>query len=216
MVEAGGRAVFCFWLPGGPRPQTLTFVMSIHRSLRFRSLDDARQELARIESSVVEATGLWSLGQIYNHLSESLEHCTSSYPRYAPTFLRRTIGPLAFRSMRNKGYMPPGSMNPDAPRAREDQDAEIAMRRLWSALDRFEAFDGTHPEHPFFGSLTREEWRILQTFHLANHLGYVQIVGPRAGEKSARAKSTPSRRPKSSAPRTSSGAKKKKTAKKKR
>ncbi len=190
--------------------------MSIHRSLRFRSLDDARQELTRIESSVVEATGLWSLGQIYNHLSESLEHCTSSYPRYAPKFLRRTIGPLAFRSMRNKGYMPPGSMNPDAPRAREDQDAESAMRRLRSALARFEAFDGTHPEHPFFGSLTRDDWRILQTFHLANHLGYVQIVGPRAGEKTARGKAVPSRKAKPAAKRAAAGTRKKAVAKKKR
>lgn len=152
------------------------------RQLRFHSIDDAIRELEEIESSVVETTGLWSLGQIYQHCAINLEHIMSSYPRILPLFVRRTIGPWAFRSMLKKGYMTEGNINPNAPKVREEIDFGPELKRLKANLIKFRNYEGPFPEHPFFGKLSLPEWKTLQSYHLANHLGNIRIIAPKRGK----------------------------------
>lgn len=146
--------------------------MSLRRDLRLKTLDDVLAELDRLEASNIQTVGKWSFYQILTHVAGALDSSISAYPRLLPGLIRKTIGPLAFRRMLAKGFMDEGSPNPDAPREREEGDAEAAMKQLRSAIARFRKHSGPVAEHPFFGTLTKEDFTTLHAYHASLHLSF--------------------------------------------
>ncbi len=147
----------------------------MNRNLRFKNLNDAVNELQRLDKGKVVTAKLWSYYQILNHCADSLEFSMSSYPRVMPSFIRKTIGKFFFKKLMKDGYMKPGSPNPGAPKKREEGDVVSALKRLRNSISIFTKYEGPFGIHPIFDELTKSEWEKLHTFHIANHLGFADI-----------------------------------------
>ncbi|MBL8020614.1 MAG: DUF1569 domain-containing protein [Leptospirales bacterium] len=145
------------------------------RILNFNSLDDALEELSSIERfRNVETTGLWSYYQILMHLADYLESSMNNFNWMQPLSMRRTIGKANFFKLKQADKMEPGLANPSTPKVREEGDEKAALQRLRRMIEEYKKFTGEHPEHPFYGLLTREDWDFLHRIHMAHHLGFAR------------------------------------------
>ncbi|MCB1156760.1 MAG: DUF1569 domain-containing protein [Leptospiraceae bacterium] len=150
----------------------------MNRDLRFQNLNDALEELDRLENARVNTTGLWSFYQILNHCAELIEFSMTEYP-YAGFFaflVRKLYGKIALQKMIKNGYMKSGYPNPFAPKRREEGDVKQAARRLRNAIFSFRDFSGTFAVHPIFDRMEKETWEKLHAMHIANHFGFVHVV----------------------------------------
>jgi len=144
----------------------------MRRELRFKTLDDARAELARFEKSPVETFGNWSYFQILSHCSWALEGSIKGLKREMPWLKRYVSGPLGARSIILRGYIPVGVQGPKTERIEGDDKAALAALR--KAMDDFEKHEGPFSDHPRFGPLNKKKWTLFHAFHLANHLGWTK------------------------------------------
>ena len=151
--------------------------MSQRRELRFKTLEDVRRELTRLEKGTVVTTGNWSYFQILNHCGKAIEKSVSSFSNLKSWWVRRFIGPIALRKVFKQGYIPAGAGAPVKGVAAEriEGDEKAALAELRKALDDFEKYTGPLAEHPFFGKMKKEQWTYLIALHGANHLGFVKL-----------------------------------------
>lgn len=183
------------------------------RSLFFNSLDDALEELSTIERfKAVDTTGLWSYYQILTHLADYLESSMNNFSWMQPLSMRRTIGKANFFKLKQAGKMDPGLANPSTPKVREEGDEKAALQRLRRMIEEYKKFVGEHPEHPFYGLLTREDWDFLHRIHMAHHLGFVREAKPKPQAKAKPAPKSAGKKPAASVKKSSTG-KAKKSAK---
>ena len=183
------------------------------RSLFFNSLDDALEELSTIERfKAVDTTGLWSYYQILTHLADYLESSMNNFSWMQPLSMRRTIGKANFFKLKQAGKMDPGLANPSTPKVREEGDEKAALQRLRRMIEEYKKFVGEHPEHPFYGLLTREDWDFLHRIHMAHHLGFVREAKPKPQAKAKPAPKSAGKKPAASVKKSSIG-KAKKSAK---
>jgi hypothetical protein len=183
------------------------------RSLFFNSLDDALEELSTIERfKAVDTTGLWSYYQILTHLADYLESSMNNFSWMQPLSMRRTIGKANFFKLKQAGKMDPGLANPSTPKVREEGDEKAALQRLRRMIEEYKKFVKKHPEHPFYGLLTREDWDFLHRIHMAHHLGFVREAKPKPQAKAKPAPKSAGKKPAASVKKSSTG-KAKKSAK---
>lgn len=163
------------------------FMAVAHRNLYFNSLDDALEELASLERfRAVETTGIWSYYQILTHLADYLESSMNNFSWMQPLSMRRTIGRANFHKLKQAGKMDSGLANPSTPKVREEGDEKAALQRLRRMIEEYRKFIGEHPEHPFYGLLTREDWDFLHRIHMAHHLGFAREAKPKPQAKAAK------------------------------
>lgn len=163
------------------------FMAVAHRNLYFNSLDDALEELASLERfRAVETTGIWSYYQILTHLADYLESSMNNFSWMQPLSMRRTIGRANFHKLKQAGKMDSGLANPSTPKVREEGDEKAALQRLRRMIEEYRKFIGEHPEHPFYGLLTREDWDFLHRIHMAHHLGFAREARPKPQAKAAK------------------------------
>jgi hypothetical protein len=146
--------------------------------LRFTSIADLREHLARLDGATVETTGGWDAGQIYYHLSASFE--ATFAPSRARASRWRRLRKLPLRMYVLRSGLPKGVAIPAAVREKvnppPDADAAVQFARLLRAIDAFEAAEGDLPAHPVLGPLTRREWRRFHLRHCELHLGHITIA----------------------------------------
>jgi hypothetical protein len=165
------------------------FMAAAHRNLYFNSLDDALEELVSLERlRAVETTGVWSYYQILTHLADYLESSMNNFSWMQPLSMRRTIGRANFHKLKQAGKMDPGLANPSTPKVREEGDEKAALQRLRRMIEEYRKFTGEHPEHPFYGLLTREDWDFLHRIHMAHHLGFAREAKPKPQAKAVKAR----------------------------
>jgi len=150
------------------------------RTLRFESISQLRDELARIEAAHASGTlrtlGNWSVGQILGHLAAWTDYAYDGYPMRPPGWVR-----LLGRLMKGKflrSEMPTGFRFRGAPEGTygvEPLEFDDGMRRLRLALARLEATAPTMPS-PVLGPLGHDEWIRLHLNHAALHLGYLRTT----------------------------------------
>ncbi|MBY0310937.1 MAG: DUF1569 domain-containing protein [Phycisphaerales bacterium] len=151
-----------------------------HRTLRFRSLDEALIEAERL--AVADAvgtlvrTGNWTLGQIFSHVASFMNYPYDGYPPELPTppWLVRVL----LKMMKGKflgGKLPRGYKIPKLPGGTAgvlDLPTDRALAMLRAAIARLEAAPPSVP-NPVFGPLSHEEWKALHLRHMELHFGYV-------------------------------------------
>ncbi len=117
--------------------------------------------------------GSMTAAQMVAHCCRGMEMATgdNKLPR---VFVGRILGPLV-KNMALKEGEPMRRNSPTAPAlvVKGDPDFEAERERLCALIDRFAeggtAGCTTHP-HPFFGTLTPEQWSALAYKHLDHHL----------------------------------------------
>ena len=144
------------------------------RDIKFKNLEEAVQEILRLENIPKKTTGKWSYFQILNHCAEIIECCMDGYSINAPWLVRKTIGQVVKHKMFFQGYMDHGATNPSAPKTREEGDEKKATERLLSAISRFQQYKGKLQVHPFFDELSKQEYSTIHAYHIANHLCFVE------------------------------------------
>ena len=118
----------------------------MRRELRFKTLDDARAELARLEKGPVETFGSWSYFQILTHCAKALDGSAKGIKRDIPFFKRHILGPISYWDIKLRGFIPAGIQGPKTERIEGDEKA--ALEQLRKALDDFEKSVG--PCEQFF------------------------------------------------------------------
>jgi hypothetical protein len=149
--------------------------MGQRRKLSFKTLNDARAELKRLEKGPVVTTGKWSYYQILDHLQTNAAYSMTTFPSLRSWWLRRLAGPMILRIILKQGSVPPetGSITKLNPIIKGNQ--KKALAELRKTLTDLEKHEGPWAEHPIFGKMNKEKWLRLTSIHLANHLGWAKL-----------------------------------------
>ncbi len=142
------------------------------RELRFKTLDDARAELARLEKGPVETTGNWSYFQILTHCTKALDGSAKGLKREMPWWKRRITGPIGYWDIHLRGFIPSGIQGPKSERIEGVEKG--ALEQLRKAMDDFEKSEGPWSDHPRLGNFNKKKWNLFHAYHLANHLGWTK------------------------------------------
>jgi len=145
------------------------------RDVSLKSYDDLLAEVDRLTSGgETKMLGNWTLGQIFEHVANSLNACLAGFTFKAPFFMRLIAGTF----MKKKfiyggipaGFQIPksgaGQFTPDPGISTEQAAAELrqAIQRVKSATPQ--------QKHPIFGALTRDQWENFNLRHAETHLSF--------------------------------------------
>ena len=136
----------------------------------FATLDAADRGLVELLKYPHRTTGAWKLGQVLDHLTQSIEYSLTGYPQKESALFRATAGAAAFTFFDIRGSMS-HALNQPIPGAPALKDAEIgsAVARLRDALGRFAAQKRELQAHFAYGDLTHAQYTRAHLMHLANH-----------------------------------------------
>ena len=148
--------------------------MSVRRrDLVFPQLSDASSDVRQLRSVGYELVGNWSLAQILEHLSKSLEMAIVR-PDFKMNFLIRPIFKMMLLPMMRRGK--PMGMTVKVPPtlAPSDNLDEAAAAEKFHAMIANLSDPNTEfqPFNPLMGKLTRDQWLVMQRWHCAHHLSY--------------------------------------------
>ncbi|GAB4328598.1 MAG: DUF1569 domain-containing protein [Flammeovirgaceae bacterium] len=151
-------------------------VKKLRADLRFKNLAEAMKDLEKIEQSVsLKVNGEWSIFQNLIHCAQSIEYSLTGYPEHRSWLFKNTIGAIAFSTFERRGYMTHdlSAPIPQAPEILKEGDLKEAVQRLKKAIEDFDNFSGNLAEHFAYGQLTKEEYALAHTLHLADHLSVI-------------------------------------------
>ncbi len=151
--------------------------MNTPKELRFRSLEEAEDELANLQNAFpnIDTAGQWGLPVMLDHCAESLEFSLTGYPEMKPEWFRMTVGPIAKHVFLMQGKMSHNTLDPipgDEGMPHSSNEKE-AFERLFRAISTFKTWNREVAEHFAYGKLDRAEAEKLQAFHIADHLSKI-------------------------------------------
>lgn len=142
------------------------------RELSFESLQDVLADVERLVASPSTRTlGNWSLGELLNHLTMTMNNSIDGFQVKAPFFVRM-IAPFFKKSALKK--ITPGIKLPKS----AETKALPPSSSLYESLQEFrKAVQRTMMEtmeaaHPAFGRMTHDEWMQLHLRHSEMHLSF--------------------------------------------
>src|SRR5579872_7094235 len=145
--------------------------MAARRTLAFTSVDQVMPDVDRLLNGHKTA-GNWSLGQICNHLTGTLQSSIEGFPIKMPWLMRVTIGKLAKKKILTSGKMDEGIKIPERFCPKPGLDARAEVEALRAAFRLYAAHAGPVADHPMFGPMSRAEWDRLHCIHCAHHLSF--------------------------------------------
>lgn len=148
----------------------------MRQKLKLKNFNDIRGVLNKLEPGQVETTGLWSYYQILTHCATAMENSILGRRREMSWWKRHVKGPLFFWKISRDGCLPSGIKgNPQiAFDERIEGDEKAALARLLKTMEDFERFEGNLSDHILLGNLSRKQWMLFHSLHLANHLGHAK------------------------------------------
>lgn len=154
---------------------------SPRRPLRLNSIDDALQELDRIEIAhrrgALRAVGGWTPGQIIAHIAAWIEYGWDGDPVKPPPFpirwVMKRVLPRILRDGMKPGVKIPGVAGGTT--GAEPMETQAAIDRLRAALIRLSAGEPAIHPSPAFGMLSRDDHVRLQLRHAELHLSFLQL-----------------------------------------
>jgi hypothetical protein len=148
---------------------------SADRQLRFSSLAQASEELAVLASAKerVSATG-WNWAQTLLHCAQSIEYSLTGFPQPRSRVFQATVGSAAFAIFESRGRMSHDLTEPipGAPALEADAQERQALERLRTAVETFMGWQKQLQPHFAYGPLTKSQYELAHSMHLANHLSY--------------------------------------------
>lgn len=148
---------------------------SRRRELHFDSLSQAVEHCEHLLNVGYEPKGNWSLGQICEHLTRTIEASMDGYPRWMVLaglplrpFLRRWLLPKLLAGKSPSGiktapmFQPPSKI-----------DDAAAVRRFRDTVERFHAATTPPHPHPGFGKMDRATLERFHAAHAAHHLSFL-------------------------------------------
>lgn len=136
------------------------------------SLEAALRWLDTLErSSRVRTTGAWPIGTVLQHLAQSIEMSLDGYPAPRSAWFQQTAGSAAFAFFKWRGRMRHGLDEPipGAPALAASADPRAGALRLRAAIQRFQGHGGALRPHFAYGALTKADYALAHSLHIANH-----------------------------------------------
>ena len=148
------------------------------RALEFRDFPEVTAELDRLHQGGYTKTGQWDLAQTCDHLAYFIQASLDGATFRVPWLLKFLFGRMILRRILKSRRMKAGAPTPQNPLPAPGGDEKAAVERLKQQIERFRNHQGEFHASPFFGYLTREEWRELHLIHCTHHLGN---LAPKSG-----------------------------------
>jgi len=164
------------------RSTTLTLRTAERRSVRYRTLDDAVEDAARLADADaagrLHATGNWTLGRALAHLAWWADEPFTGH-RF-PLHLRllfRVLGPLTKRRV-FRGDIAVGLRLPGVAGGTYGVEDRSTREGLAAMREAFDRLDRECPRRPDvgFGRLSHEQWRTLHRRHAEHHLSFFRAA----------------------------------------
>ena len=170
-ITAAGGVFIIFGLWKG------IFLKNSNRS-RDVSIAAALKIIDSFKTKELTSSGAWKPAYIFSHCAQSLEYAISGFPEHKPELYKQTIGKLAlsFFSSRKKLSHALDDPIPGAPAIPEDVPVLTALNRLEKAFVALRDHQDSFQPHFVFGSLTKEQYALVQVIHFYNHLDEVRAV----------------------------------------
>ena len=148
----------------------------LRRELAFSNFEEITKDINDLISSESRTTGNHSFGKIIQHLAITNNLAVGKLkPPSIPLPMQEMI-PSIKDSVLN-GPAEPGFQLPSAEMQsffwpEEEIEPEIALENFKESVARYEA-DGPLPEHPIFGTATKQQVHNLLVSHASMHLSFV-------------------------------------------
>ncbi len=133
---------------------------------------DKQELLNKINSLTPNTQGQWgkmSVAQMLKHCTFPLQLALTN-PKPPRQFIGRILGPLAKETVIGAKPFKRNSFTPKGFKVETEENFNIQKENLLSLINRFIPENVTDKVHPFFGSLSEEEWGQSQYKHLDHHL----------------------------------------------
>jgi Protein of unknown function (DUF1569) len=145
---------------------------------KVQSLDDALRWLDKIEKAAsAKTTGAWPMVAVLEHLSQSIEMSLNGFPESKSALFQNTVGAAAFGVFKWRGRMSHTLSDP-IPGAQPlslQGDWKLAAARLRTAVQGFQAHTGALKPHFAYGNLSKTDFALAHSFHIANHQDEIVI-----------------------------------------
>lgn len=152
---------------------------SIADTPKVQSLDDVMRWLDRLERATqVQSTTDWKMSAVLEHMAQSVDMSMDGFPESKSALFQSTLGTAAFAVFRLRGKMSHGLTEPipGAPALPQSEDFKPGIVRLRSAVKRFQAYAGPLKPHFAYGALSRADFALAHTLHIANHQDEITVV----------------------------------------
>ncbi len=137
-----------------------------------QSLSQALAWLDRLEAaSGVRTSGVWPLSAVLEHLAQSIEMSMDGFPEQKSAAFQHTVGALAFNVFKWRGQMSHSLKEPipGAAVLTPTPAWRPSSSRLRAAISRFSAHSAPLRPHFAYGLLSKTDFAIAHTLHIANH-----------------------------------------------
>ncbi len=146
---------------------------------KVQSLDDALRWLDKIEKAEsVKTTGAWPLVAVLEHLSQSIEMSVQGFPQPKSALFQATVGAAAFGVFKWRKRMS-HSLDDPIPGAQAltmQGEWKAAASRLRAAVVMFSAHTGPLKPHFAYGDLSKADFALAHSFHIANHQDEIVVA----------------------------------------
>lgn len=146
---------------------------------RIQTLDDSLRWLDQLERApAARSTGAWPLGTVLAHLAQSIEMSMDGFPASKGALFQATVGPAAFGYFKWRGRMQHGLAEPipGAPALAPEADPRPGAARLRTAITRFHRHTGPLKPHFAYGELSRADYVLAHSLHIANHQDEIRLA----------------------------------------
>jgi Protein of unknown function (DUF1569) len=136
-----------------------------------KNLSDALKWLdVMLASPKARTTSGWSLPQVLEHLAQSIEFSLHGFPQAKSALFQSTVGAAAFAVFKWRGKMSHGLAEPIPGAAKLlATDLAVAAARLRASIAAFEAHKTALKPHFAYGDLSKADYALAHSFHIANH-----------------------------------------------
>jgi len=143
------------------------------RTLKFSSWDDIRRDAQELAAGDVTCLGNWSAGQVFSHCAQTMHAFLDRHAFQPPPWWARILGRVLKNRILN-GTMRPGFRIPDPVLAPlEAVTTAQGVADLEKAIHRWQTSEPP-PSHPFFGSMSGEDWDKLHLRHCEMHFSFLR------------------------------------------
>ncbi len=167
----------------------MTHAPAVHaQSAKVQSMTDVLRWLDAMERAPSpKTTGTWPLPAVLEHLAQSIEMSVRGFPAPRSALFQSTLGTAAFTVFKWRGRMSHGLAEPipGAPALALQGDWRVSAQRLRQAIGGFQAASGPLKPHFAYGTLSRADYALAHSMHIANHQDEIAVVLAAGSEQRA-------------------------------
>lgn len=175
LVLLAPAAYVCGGLGGGLLMQRSALAQAVGAAKHLANLDAAAAWAEALATqATAKTTAGWPLGQVLEHLAQSIDFSRNGFPLPKSPWFQATAGRAAFAWFQWRGRMSHGLSEPipGAPALRAATVAEGAAA-LRQAIAAFQTHTGPLKPHFAYGDLPKADYAQAHLMHIVNHRDHI-------------------------------------------